>query len=118
VSLRTSLFWLGYLTSAAYLFAGIAGGIWPGHWDDTGAADQILWVVLLVGGALLLLAGLRLIERSPWPGAALVSIGAVAGALVIFWTFVVLIAAVALVVLAVVYARRLSRAPSAARTRA
>jgi hypothetical protein len=103
---RTALFWLGWFTGVAYLIIGVLGGWWPGHWDDAAALDQILWIVFLVGGGIFLLAGLRIIDRSRWPGAVLVSVGAVAGALVIFWTGVALIVAVALVVLSVLYARR------------
>lgn len=108
------LFWLGGVTGIVYLLAGVLGGWWPGHWDDASASDQVVWIALLVGGGIALLAGLRLIDRSRWAGAALISAGALVGALPIFWTGIVLLAAVALVVLSVLYARRLSAARSRA----
>jgi len=105
-SLHKALFGLGVFTAVAYIFVGIAGGIWPGHWDDTGATDQILWVVFGVGGGLILLGGLRLLPLSPIAGATLVSVGAIFGALPIFWTLIPLLVALVLIVLAVMYARR------------
>jgi hypothetical protein len=65
-----------------------------------------------------LLAGLRIIERTPRWGAILVAVGAVAGALVIFWTVIVILVAVTLAVLAVVYARGLASPSTASDTRA
>jgi hypothetical protein len=100
---------LGYFAAAAYLIIGIVGGLWPSHWEGSNTTDQVLWFVFLCGGAVLLFAGLRLLPRSPWGGAVLVSLGAVLGALSIFWTIVVLIVAVALIVLSVRYARGASR---------
>jgi hypothetical protein len=114
VSVRTALFVLGYITAAAYVVGGALGAWWPGHWDDAPASDQVIWGVLLVGGGILVLIGVRLIERSPRWGAILVSVGAVAGALVLFWTLVVPLAAGALAVLSVVYGRRLAELPSSA----
>jgi hypothetical protein len=98
------------VTGRAYLIVGVAGAIWPGHWDDAAASDQIVWAVLLIAGGLLVLAGLRLLQRAPARGGMLVSIGAVVGALPIFWALVPLLLAVALIVLSVVYARRAPRA--------
>lgn len=114
MSVRSALFWLGGVTGVAYLLAGALGGWWPGHWDDAPAADQVIWIVLLVGGGVAILAGLRVIERSPRWGAILVSVGAVAGALVLFWTVIVMLVAVALAVLSVAYGRRLAEPPTSA----
>ena len=105
-SLGKALFWLGLFVGVAYVIIGIAGGIWPGHWDDAPASDQIAWVVLGVGGGILVLGGLRLLSRSPVAGAALISLGAILGALPIFWALLPLLLALALIVLSVVYARR------------
>ena len=58
----------------------------------------------------------RIIERSPRWGAILVAVGAVAGALVIFWTVIVIVVALTVVVLAVVYARRLASPSTASDT--
>lgn len=118
MNVRTALFWLGTITGVAYLVIGALGAWWPGHWDDAAASDQILWGALLIGGGVALLAGLRIIERTPRWGAILVAVGAVAGALVIFWTVIVILVAVTLAVLAVVYARRLASPSTASDTRA
>ena len=108
MDVRSALFGLGYVTAAAYLVAGVLGAWWPGHWDDAPAFDQVIWGVLLVGGGVMILAGLRTIERWPRWGAILVSVGAVAGALVAFWTGIAVVLAMALGVLSVVYGRRLA----------
>ena len=108
--LEKALRGLGKFTGIAYLIVGVAGAIWPGHWDDAAASDQIVWAVLLVGGGLAVLAGLRLLPRAPARGGMLVSIGAVVGALPIFWALLPLLLAVALIVLSVLYARRAPRA--------
>ena len=105
---------LGAFTGLAYLVVGVAGAIWPGHWDDASATDQILWAVFLCAGGLGVLAGLRLLRRSPAGGATLVSIGAIVGALPIFWALVPLLLAIALVVLSVLYARRARRVSTSA----
>jgi hypothetical protein len=104
--LGRALFWLGLFVGVAYVIVGIAGGIWPGHWDAAPASDQIAWVVLGVGGGILVLGGLRLLPRSPMAGATLISVGAILGALPIFWALLPLLLALALIVLTVVYARR------------
>ena len=54
----------------------------------------------------MVLAGLRMLRRAPVRGATLVSLGAVVGALPIFWALLPLLLAVALIVLSVLYARR------------
>lgn len=104
---------LGTLVAVAYLLAGVVVGLWPSVWDDSSASDQIFWIVFLVGGGLLLLAGLRFSVRSPWPAAVLISLGAVAGALPTFWTVIAPISALTLVVLSIVYARRMAAAAPA-----
>jgi hypothetical protein len=104
--LRLALLGLGWFAVIAFTLVGVVGGAWPGAWDESSATDQIVFVVLSVGGAALLAGGLWLIDRARWPGAALVSIGAIVGALPIFWTLIALVVAAALVVLSVMYARR------------
>jgi hypothetical protein len=105
-SLGRALFGLGLFVGIAYVVTGIAGGIWPGHWDDAPASDQIVWVILGVGGGVTVLAGLWLLPRSLVVGATVISIGAVLGALPIFWALLPLLLAVVLIVLTVIYARR------------
>ena len=93
---------------------GIVGGLLPSHWEEaSGWSDRIIWIALLVGGGIVLFLGLRISRRSPWLGALLISAGAVAGALPIFWTLIALVVAVTLVVLSVIYARRASGAAPA-----
>ena len=104
--MEKALLGLGMFTGIAYLIVGVAGAIWPGHWDEAAASDQILWAVFLTVGGLLVLAGLRLLHHAPGRGATLVSIGAVLGALPIFWALLPLLLAIALLVLSVLYARR------------
>ena len=65
------------------------------------------------GSGILVFLGLRMSRRSPWLGATLISVGAVAGALPIFWTILALVVAVALVVLSIMYARRAAGASPA-----
>ena len=111
--LRRVLGALAAVTGVTYLVVGVAGGIWPGHWDDSGAADQILWFVFGIAGGVLVLAGLRQIDRSPKLAATLLSVGGIVGALPIFWTIVPLLLGLALIVLSVIYARRVSAMPTA-----
>jgi di/tricarboxylate transporter len=92
---------------------GIIGGLLASHWEEASTSDRVIWTVLLVGGGILLFLGLRMSRRSPWLGAALISIGAVVGALPIFWTLIAIVVAVVLVVLSVIYARRASGASPA-----
>ena len=54
---------------------------------------------------LALLAGLHVAGRSPWGGAALIALGAVAGAVATFWSIVAPVAATVLIVLAVWWPR-------------
>ena len=105
---------LGAITGVAYVLAGLITGLWPSFWDDSGTGDRIVWIGLLVGGGVLLLAGLRMSARSPWPAAILISLGALAGALATFWTVVVPIVAITLVVLSIMYARRRTAGAGAA----
>ena len=100
----------GYFAAVAYFIVGIVGGLWPSHWENASGSDQALWIILMVGGSILLVAGLRLFPRSRWGGAVLVSVGAFFGALPIFWTGIALLVAVVLVLLSVRHARDSSRA--------
>ena len=102
---------LGTFVAAAYVLIGIIGGLLPSHWEEaSGWSDRIIWIALLVGGGVVLFLGLRMSKRSPWLGAALISLGAVMGALVIWWSILAVVLAVTLIVLSVIYARRTSGA--------
>ena len=97
---------LGWVAAIIYLGFGLVLGFLPSHWDEASLIDQVLYVVFLVGGALLLIAGLRLFSGRPAVGAVLVSIGGLAGAAPLFWTLVLPLAAITLIVLSVRDARR------------
>lgn len=104
------LFVLGYVAAAVYLLSGLILGFLPAHWDEAGVLDQVIWIVLSLGGCLLLLLGLMVFERTPRRGAILISLGGILGAAPLFWTVLTLLMAVALVALSVIYARRLTAA--------
>jgi hypothetical protein len=104
---------LGWVAAIIYLGFGLVFGFLPSHWDEASLTDQVLYIVFLVGGALLLVAGLRLFSRSPGVGAVLVSIGGLAGAAPLFWTLLLPLVAIALIVLSVRDVRR-ARATAAA----
>ena len=104
---------LGTIVAVAYVLIGIIGALLASHWEEASASDRIIWAVLLIGGGILVFLGLRISRRSPWPAAALISVGAIVGALPIFWTIIALVAAIALVVLSILYARGASGAAPA-----
>ena len=99
---------VGGIAALTYVAAGIVGAILI-DWDDSAGGDRALWVGFLVGGGALLLAGLWALRRaSPWVAAALVSVGAIAGAIAMFWSVLVPVAAIVRVVLSVLRARRVT----------
>ena len=100
--------WLAILLAAVYAVAGLIGVFA----DIEPTRDAVFFVGLLWGGALLIAVGLFAVRSPAWSAAALVSVGALAGALAWFWSVVVPIAAIALVVLTVVQTRR-AMAPTA-----
>ena len=104
---RSSLSVLGTLVGAIYILVGVIVGALPAVWKDSSTGGRVFWILFLVGAGVLVLAGLRIFERSPWAGAALVSLGAIIGGLVLAWSIAAPLAAIALIVLSVVCARRL-----------
>ena len=102
---------LGWITAIIYIAVGLVVGLLPSHWKEAPVADQVLWVVFLAGGGLILIAGLRFIERSPGLGAVLISLGALAGVAALFWTVVVPLVAIALIALSIMSARRTRSGP-------
>jgi hypothetical protein len=108
------LFILGSVVAVLYLLSGVVIGVLiPSFWEDSATSDRVFWIVLSLGGCLLLALGLWVFQRSPWPGAVLISLGAILGAIPLFWTLVALLLAIALVVLSVTYARRATGAGDA-----
>jgi hypothetical protein len=104
--LSTAILILGGLLALAYLAGAVLGGLLIDWEDDGGADDRVFWMSFLIGGFVLLLAGLLLANRSRSLAAALISLGAIAGAIPTVWTIVIPLAAIALVVLTVLWARR------------
>jgi hypothetical protein len=101
------LFILGTIVGVVYILVGLIVGALPSVWEDSSTGGRVFWIMFLVGSGVLVLLGLRVFERSRWTGAALVSVGAVVGGLVLAWSIAAPLAALVLVVLAVFYARRL-----------
>jgi hypothetical protein len=97
---------LGAFLMLAYLGMGLGIGIFTEDWSGTG--ERVFWFVLTLGGAAVLAAGLWLARttRSRGAAAALLALGAVMGAVAMFWSILGPLLAIALVVLAFLWARR------------
>ena len=104
--IATTILVLGGLLAAAYLLGGILGGLLIDWEDGGGDNDRWFWILFLLAGGLLVVVGLIVANRSRWLAAALLSLGALVGAVVTFWTIVIPIAAAGLIVLSVLWARR------------
>lgn len=104
---RKGLSVLGTAVGAVYILVGVIVGALPAVWEDSSTGGRVFWILFLVGAGVLVLAGLRIFDRLPRAGAALVSVGAIVGGLVLAWSIAAPIAAIALIVLSVVCARRL-----------
>lgn len=92
---------LVYALAALYVVAAIASPAFRGFEADR----DLVWMGVLGGAAILLVAGQRL-ERAPRLSAWLVSLGALAGGLLLFWTVIVPIAVAVVVALSIELARR------------
>jgi hypothetical protein len=103
---RNGLTVLGTLAGAAFILVGVIVGAIPSVWEDTATGGRVFWIVFLVGAGVLVLGGLRIFDRAPRAGALLVCLGAIVGGLILAWSIAAPIAAIALVVLSVVCARR------------
>jgi hypothetical protein len=103
--LGTAVLVLSALLALTYLAGAVLGGLLFDWDDDGGDNDRLFWILFLIAGSVLLLAGLFLADRSRWLAAVLISVGAVVGAIVIFWSIVIPLAAIVLIVLAVLWAR-------------
>ncbi len=102
--LWTAILVLGALLALAALVLGLLIGF-DEDWDSTG--ERVLWFVLTVGGALLLAVGLWYASRSRTPrAAALICIGALMVGVAIFWSIAIPLAAIAVIVLTVMWVRR------------
>jgi len=94
---------LAVLLGLAYVLTGIIGGAFI---DFDSSSDRGFWLGFLIGGGVLLLLGLLLADRSRWLTALVLAVGAILGALAIFWTVLPALAALVLIVMAVLWARR------------
>jgi hypothetical protein len=110
--MRKALFVLGALAGVVYILVGVVVGSLPAVWEDTETGGRVAWIVFLVGAGALLLLGLRIFDRAPRSGAALVSLGAIIGGLILFWSIAAPVAALALIGLSIACARRGPVAPT------
>ena len=95
---------LGLLLGVGYLFAGMIG--WFADVSDGDRGDLAFWLVLLLGGGALLLAGLFASGLPRGVALALALVGALAGALALIWSILVPLVALVFVVLLVLRDRR------------
>jgi hypothetical protein len=86
---------LAPLLGATYLVLGVLELV---RHNDESAIALLYWAISLLGGGILVLAGLRAMPRSRDVGRGLVAVGAAFGVVPTLWTIV--IPAVALVVIA------------------
>ncbi len=100
---RALLAWRITVLSLAAVFA-VAGIV--GILADWNARDTVFWLLFLVGGALLLLLGNTLFDKSPPLAGLLASLGAAAGGIALFWLLIVPLAAAVVVALSVALARQ------------
>lgn len=109
VGITTAAYAVALVLAVGYAAAGIIGLI--ADVSDGDGSDLAFWLVFLLGGAALLLAGLFLVQRWSWPSVLLLAVGAVAGAIALVWSIIAPVLALALIVLAVLAARRPAAAP-------
>jgi peptidoglycan/LPS O-acetylase OafA/YrhL len=70
---------IALVLAVGYAAAGIVG--WIADVTDGDGSDLAFWLLLLLGGAALILFGLFGVARWSWASVVLVSVGAIAGAL-------------------------------------
>ena len=99
----TAILVIGGLLALASLVLGLVIGIGD-DWDSTG--ERTLWLSLTLGGALLLAAGLVSASRSRSLAAVLIIVGALLCGIAVFWSIAMPLAAIALVVLTIMWVRR------------
>jgi len=95
---------LAAILGVGYIAAGVVGAV-VGV-SDGGGSDLAFWLAFLVGGGALVLIGSFRLGSRPMLSAVLTSVGALAGAVAIFWSVIGPVLALALVVLSIVRARR------------
>ncbi len=98
---------LGVLMGIGLAAAGSAG--WLADVTDGDGSDMFFWLLLLVGGGAIVLAGVATLRTRPWGSVAAFAVGGIAGSLALFWSVVAPVLAITLLVLGVVHARRATR---------
>ena len=102
---------LGVLGVAAVVSLLVAAAAGSDFWTDDTAGQLISALVFAVvaAGAV----GFLIMDRHPWPGAALAVVGALLMALVLFWAILPLVLGPGIAVVAVLRARALSAGTTA-----
>ena len=95
---------VAWVAALLYIVVGLVELIFA----DGTLAHRVTFAAVLSLFAALVLVGIRLIDSRPWIGAAMASVGAIAGGLALFWTIAALLLAIAIVTLSVLAARRAS----------
>lgn len=102
--LTTATVALGLLLGIGYIAAGLIG--WIADVTDGDGSDLAFWLTFLVGGGVLVLLGTWGREAWRWGAVALLTIGALAGAVALIWSIIAPLLAVVLIALAIVSVRR------------
>ena len=97
---------LAVVLGVGYIAAGVLGAAFEA--TDGDRSDLAFWLVFLVGGGALVLIGSFVLGSRPVLSAVLTSVGALAGAVAVFWSVIVPVLALALVVLSIARARRVA----------
>jgi ABC-type glucose/galactose transport system permease subunit len=103
---------LGWVAAVVYVSAGFA----ELQLANDSNARRIGFCAALVACAAFVVGGISLIERRPWPGAALAAIGAVVAGFSILWTVIGPLLAIAISLLSLLVARRLPSSRERARS--
>jgi len=97
---------LAAILGVGYIAAGVLGAAF--EVTDGDQSDLAFWLVFLVGGGALVLIGSFVLASRPVLSAVLTSVGALAGAVAVFWSVIVPVLALALVALSIARVRRVA----------
>ena len=97
---------LAAVLGVGYIAAGVVGAAVDATGGD--GSDLAFWLAFLVGGGGLVLIGAFGLGSRPLLSAVLTSVGALAGAVAVFWSVIVPVLALVLVVLCIAGAHRAS----------
>jgi hypothetical protein len=100
---------LGWLAALLYVGVGVLELVLD---DEETIARRFAFFAVLCGLALLVMVGIRMLPRRPWPGVAVASVGAILGGFALFWTGLAILLAIGIVMLSILSARRVSVAPA------